>query len=311
MKNSPFSKMGRKAGQVGALPPGGERGVAEHAQASELQLEKLLRKIGKRLEESLALDLLFGDLTVSCQEFVPADHPVFRVENRDAHAELGDQGLVEGVQWRRHGSISELGETLLQRRLDRLERAFRHQDQQIARERLLFHLEADSTQQTLSPSQPWVRLDRPGAELREMAPSSCPTIATNALGPNPSAGGSHPRKPTRHLGGSISTDEMLDLTEAKRILAAFEREGVQYVMVGSMAMAAQGLVRATRHVDFFVSPTAANVEAVRRALKGLFQNDPNVDEIRAEDLAGDYPAIQYVPLSIGTSAQVVLSVLPL
>lgn len=88
---------------------------------------------------------------------------------------------------------------------------------------------------------------------------------------------------------------MIDLTEAKRILAAFEREGVQYVMVGSMAMAAQGLVRATRDVDFFVSPTAANVEAVRRALKGLYQNDPNVDEIRAEDLAGDYPAIQYVP----------------
>jgi hypothetical protein len=97
------------------------------------------------------------------------------------------------------------------------------------------------------------------------------------------------------FGGSISTDEMIDITEAKRILAAFEREGVQYVMVGSMAMAGQGLVRATRDVDFFVSPAADNIEALRRALKGLYQNDPNVDEIRAEDLAGDYPAIQYVP----------------
>jgi hypothetical protein len=31
---------------------------------------------------------------------------------------------------------------------------------------------------------------------------------------------------------------MIDIEEAKRILAAFEREGVEYVMVGSMAMAA-------------------------------------------------------------------------
>jgi len=88
---------------------------------------------------------------------------------------------------------------------------------------------------------------------------------------------------------------MIDLQEAKRILAAFEREGVEYVMVGSMAMAAQGLVRATRDVDLFVSPTAANVEKLRRALKSLYHNDPEVDQIRVEDLAGEYPAIEYVP----------------
>ena len=88
---------------------------------------------------------------------------------------------------------------------------------------------------------------------------------------------------------------MIDIGEAKRILAALEREGVDYVMVGSMAMAAQGLVRATRDVDLFVSPTVANVEHLRRALKSLYQDDPNVDQIRAEDLAGDYPAIEYVP----------------
>jgi hypothetical protein len=38
---------------------------------------------------------------------------------------------------------------------------------------------------------------------------------------------------------------MMDLDEAKRILTAFEREGLEYVLIGSMAMAAQGLVRAT------------------------------------------------------------------
>ncbi len=88
---------------------------------------------------------------------------------------------------------------------------------------------------------------------------------------------------------------MIDIEEAKRILAAFEREGVEYVMVGSMAMAAQGLVRATRDVDFFVAATAANVEHLRQALRGLYNDDPNVDQIRVDDLAGDYPAIEYIP----------------
>ena len=36
--------------------------------------------------------------------------------------------------------------------------------------------------------------------------------------------------------------------EAQQILAALERAGVEYVLVGAMAMAAQGLVRGTaRH----------------------------------------------------------------
>lgn len=82
--------------------------------------------------------------------------------------------------------------------------------------------------------------------------------------------------------------------EAKTILAALDREGVAYVLVGSMAMAAQGLIRATRDLDFLVSPEPTNVERLRRALKAVF-NDPSVDEISAQDLAGGYPAISYVP----------------
>lgn len=82
--------------------------------------------------------------------------------------------------------------------------------------------------------------------------------------------------------------------EAKSILAALDREEVEYVLVGAMAMAAQGLIRATRDVDFFVSPQPDNVERLKRALKAVF-DDPSVDEISAEDLAGEYPAIAYVP----------------
>ena len=88
---------------------------------------------------------------------------------------------------------------------------------------------------------------------------------------------------------------MMDFAELTRSLAAFEREGVRYVLVGSMAMAAQGIVRATRDADFFVAPDEENVARLRRALKSLFDDDPNVDEITAADLGGDYPAVEYTP----------------
>jgi hypothetical protein len=88
---------------------------------------------------------------------------------------------------------------------------------------------------------------------------------------------------------------MMEFGELRRILAAFEREGVRYVLVGSMAMAAQGIVRATRDADFFVASDEENVARLRRALKSLFDEDPNVDEITAADLGGDYPAVEYTP----------------
>lgn len=87
----------------------------------------------------------------------------------------------------------------------------------------------------------------------------------------------------------------IDFEETKRILAVLEREGVRYVLIGAMAMAAQGLVRATHDLDFFVSPEPENVDRLKKAFKNLFDDDPNIDEISAEDLAGDYPAIEYTP----------------
>lgn len=79
-----------------------------------------------------------------------------------------------------------------------------------------------------------------------------------------------------------------------RILAAFERHEVAYVLVGSMAMAAQGIVRATRDIDIFVSADESNIARLKAALNDVF-HDPSIDLIAAADLAGDYPAVQYVP----------------
>jgi hypothetical protein len=87
----------------------------------------------------------------------------------------------------------------------------------------------------------------------------------------------------------------MTLDEAKAILSALDREAVEYVLIGSMGMAAQGLIRATRDLDFFVSATPENVERLKRALKAAFDSDPSIDEISAKDLAGGYPAVQYTP----------------
>lgn len=86
----------------------------------------------------------------------------------------------------------------------------------------------------------------------------------------------------------------MTIDEARDILAALVGEGVEFVLIGSMAMAVQGLPRATHDMDFFVSPARENIEKLKRALKDLY-DDPNVDEIDPAELAGDYPAVEYVP----------------
>ena len=87
---------------------------------------------------------------------------------------------------------------------------------------------------------------------------------------------------------------VVDFSQAMRVLQGLDRHQVEYVLVGSMAMAAQGLVRATRDMDFFVDPSEANVTRLKNALRELF-DDPAVEGIRSDELAGDYPALQYVP----------------
>lgn len=83
-----------------------------------------------------------------------------------------------------------------------------------------------------------------------------------------------------------------DLT--RQVLAALEREGVKYVVFGAVALALHGLPRATEDLDIFVAPEADNIERLKTALRSVF-DDPCIDEITAEDLLGEYPAVQYVP----------------
>ena len=57
-----------------------------------------------------------------------------------------------------------------------------------------------------------------------------------------------------------------------------------------------GLPRATQDLDIFLAPEADNVEKLKAALRTVF-DDPHIEEIRAEELLGEYPAVEYVPPS--------------
>lgn len=86
----------------------------------------------------------------------------------------------------------------------------------------------------------------------------------------------------------------MEYEKTREVLEAFERKGVVYAIFGAVALNLHGLARATQALDIFVSPTEENISSLRSALKSVF-DDPHIDEITAEDLLGDYPAIQYVP----------------
>ncbi|MEE4271115.1 MAG: hypothetical protein V2I67_05555 [Thermoanaerobaculales bacterium] len=89
----------------------------------------------------------------------------------------------------------------------------------------------------------------------------------------------------------------MDRDEVVRVLRAFEDVDLEYVLIGAAAMGIHGVVRATEDLDIFIRATAANVERLKSAFRLVYDNDPNIDEISADDLLGDYPAVRYYPPS--------------
>lgn len=77
------------------------------------------------------------------------------------------------------------------------------------------------------------------------------------------------------------------------LFTALREHRVDYVLVGALALDVLGVGRFTEDIDLFVRPTRENVARLRRALHQVW-TDPTIEEITAEDLAGPYPAIQYV-----------------
>src|SRR6185436_6678044 len=86
----------------------------------------------------------------------------------------------------------------------------------------------------------------------------------------------------------------MDHDAVKAVLAALEREGVCYAVFGAAALNLHGLPRFTEDLDVFVKPERENIDALKRALRSVFA-DPSIDEISADEMLGEYPAVQYVP----------------
>jgi hypothetical protein len=92
--------------------------------------------------------------------------------------------------------------------------------------------------------------------------------------------------------GSLCEVDALD--DALRVIASLNQVGVEYVVVGGVALNIHGLLRATEDLDIFIRPDPGNIERLRLALKAVW-DDPEIDHITAEDLCGEYPAVRYGP----------------
>ena len=62
----------------------------------------------------------------------------------------------------------------------------------------------------------------------------------------------------------------MDFEKVLQLLRELHGHEVDYVLVGAMALGANGIVRATHDVDLFVRPTKENVERLRAAGVALF-----------------------------------------
>jgi hypothetical protein len=89
----------------------------------------------------------------------------------------------------------------------------------------------------------------------------------------------------------------VDRDEIHRVLRAFQASGLEYVLIGAVAMGVHGLVRATEDVDLFIRASAENIGRLRDALRQVYGDDPHIEEITAADLLGEYPAVRYYPPS--------------
>jgi hypothetical protein len=71
----------------------------------------------------------------------------------------------------------------------------------------------------------------------------------------------------------------------ERIVAALNAGQVAYVIVGGMAVAAHGVVRATRDLDLVPEPSAANLERLASALVALGAEHPIEGRLTGPSLA--------------------------
>jgi hypothetical protein len=76
-----------------------------------------------------------------------------------------------------------------------------------------------------------------------------------------------------------------------QVIDQFEKENVEYVLIGGFAVVLHGFPRLTQDIHVFIRPTEENVKRLQTALKNVF-DDRSIDEITYDELAR-YPVIRY------------------
>ena len=92
----------------------------------------------------------------------------------------------------------------------------------------------------------------------------------------------------------MSDRRSVDEDRLRAVFNALSEQRVEYAVFGAVALGLHGLARATADLDLFIRPDAQNVERLKAALRMIFE-DPHIEDITAEDLCGDYPAVRYYP----------------
>ena len=79
--------------------------------------------------------------------------------------------------------------------------------------------------------------------------------------------------------------------EFLKIIDAFNKEHVDYIVIGGVAVILNGFERFTNDLDIFIEVIPQNVERLKKSLLNIYK-DASINEILSEDF-NNYPVIRY------------------
>ena len=77
---------------------------------------------------------------------------------------------------------------------------------------------------------------------------------------------------------------MVFTEDMKDIIELFEKNSVQYALVGGFAVNFYGYVRTTQDIDFLIFPSLENAERIKRSLKEFGFGDAGIPTEELEKL---------------------------
>jgi predicted nucleotidyltransferase len=76
------------------------------------------------------------------------------------------------------------------------------------------------------------------------------------------------------------------------LMTSFEKNDVEYILIGGLAINLHGFARNTQDIDLFVNPNKENISKLQNSLFEVF-SDKDVFQITSDELE-EYPVIRFV-----------------